>query len=132
MVVERFGDFRDLRIWQQCRDIRGRIWEMTRAFPREETYRLVDQMVRASRSAGNCIAEGYGRFHYQENIQFCRHSRGSLTELIDHVLIAQECHYIDPPTHDSLITDIKSTIKSINSYIKYLQNEKNNTSNLKG
>jgi len=122
---KRNNDFRDLRIWQQCRDIRKKIWELTRLFPGEERYRLTDQMVRSSRSATNCISEGHGRYHYQENIQFCRHSRGSLFELIDHVGISYECKYVDSAVHDELIEDIKSAIKSINGYIKYLQNQKN-------
>lgn len=41
------------------------------------------QMRRASTSVTNNIAEGHGRYHYQENTQFCRQSRGSVAELID-------------------------------------------------
>ena len=121
---KRNNDFRDLRVWQQCRDIREKIWELTRSFPSEEKYRLTDQMVRSSRSATNCISEGYGRYHYQENIQFCRHSRGSLFELIDHVSISYECQYIDDTVQNELISDIKSAIRGINGFIKYLQNQK--------
>jgi four helix bundle protein len=83
MAEEKFGDFRDLDVWKQCREIRREVWNLTKTFPREEKYRLSDQMIRSSRSATDCIAEGYGRYHYQENIQFCRQSRGSLYELIN-------------------------------------------------
>jgi four helix bundle protein len=38
----------------------------------EEKYALTSQLRRSSRSISDNIAEGYGRFHYQENIQFCR------------------------------------------------------------
>ncbi|MBU4373030.1 MAG: four helix bundle protein, partial [Euryarchaeota archaeon] len=65
MVADRkYNDFRDLEVWQQCRDIRKKIWDLCKDFPNEEKFRLSDQMVRASRSATACIAEGYGRFHY--------------------------------------------------------------------
>lgn len=89
------SDFRDLEAWRKCREIRVIIWNLCKNFPNEEKFRLADQMIRASRSSTANIAEGYGRFHFQENIQFCRQSRGSLFELIDHVLVARECEYIE-------------------------------------
>ena len=46
--------------------------------PEEEKYNLSSQMRRAAVSITANIAEGYGRYHYQENIQFCRQSRGVL------------------------------------------------------
>jgi four helix bundle protein len=103
MGAPKYNDFRDLEVWQRCREIRKKIWSLTKRFPKEEKYRLSDQMIRSSRSAMNLIAEGYGRFHYQENIQFCRQARGSLYKLIDHVLVAEECEYISTVESDELI-----------------------------
>ena len=82
-------------------------------------------MIRASRSSTANIAEGYGRFHFQENIQFCRQSRGSLFELIDHILVAEECDYIEENNKEMLIDDIISAIRLLNGYIKYLNKRKN-------
>jgi four helix bundle protein len=124
MEESKYDDFRDLRIWEQCRNIRKKIWYLCKNFPGEEKYRLSDQMMRASRSSTACIAEGYGRYHYQENIQFCRQSRGSLYELIDHVDVAVECDYTDSKYAESLIKEIKTAIRSINGYIKYLKSRK--------
>jgi len=67
--------FEDLRVWRQCRELRRKVSSLVRRFPRSEQYRLVDQLLRASRSVTANIAEGYGRYHYQENIQFCRQAR---------------------------------------------------------
>ena len=92
---KKYGDFRDLEVWQQCKEIRQEVWKLTKTFPGEEKYRLSNQMIRSSRSATDCVAEGYGRYHYQENIQFCRQSRGSLFELINQMDTALECEYID-------------------------------------
>ena len=103
MEESKYDDFRDLRTWKQCRNIRKTIWDLCKNFPGEEKYRLSDQMIRASRSSTACIAEGYGRYHYQENIQFCRQSRGSLYELIDHVDVAVECDSIDSKYGESLM-----------------------------
>ena len=120
-------DFRDLEVWQKCRDLRRTVWELTKALPAEEKYRLVDQLIRASRSATACIAEGYGRFHYQENIQFCRQARGSLYELIDHTGTAEDCSYINNEHANNIITQIKKCIWILNGYIKYLKTQKAST-----
>jgi four helix bundle protein len=122
--MERHDDFRDLEVWQRCRQIRMRVWELCKQMPPEEKYRLADQMIRASRSATNCISEGYGRYHYQENIQFCRHARGSLYELMDHFLIAGECGYFVDSIIEEMINEIKTAIRVLNWYIRYLKNQK--------
>ena len=125
MVADRkYNDFRDLEVWQRCREIRKKIWDLCKDFPNEEKFRLSDQMVRASRSATACIAEGYGRFHYQENIQFCRQSRGSLYELIDHIDVAVECEYFNNNFAESLIQEIKTAVRVLNGYIKFLKKQK--------
>ena len=121
---KKYNDFRDLEVWQKCKILRQNIWELCKRFPKQEQFRLSDQMIRASRSASACIAEGYGRFHYQENIQFCRQARGSLYELIDHVDVALVCHYIDSNSSESIIQQIKTTIRILNGYIKYLKSRK--------
>ena len=122
----KYGDFRDLDTWKRCREIRRKMWTLCKSFPGEEKYRLSDQMIRASRSSTANIAEGYGRFHFQENIQFCRQARGSLYELIDHVLVAEECEYIDNALAEGLIDEIKTSIIVLNGYIKYLKTRKEN------
>ena len=61
--------------------------------------------------------EGFGRFHFQENIQFCRQSRGSICELIDDF---NECYankYIDHAYRDDLKKDAYHLIKVLNGYI---------------
>jgi four helix bundle protein len=117
-------DFRELDAWKQCQEIRVSIWQLHKRFPPEEKYKLSDQIVRASRSATACIAEGYGRFHYQENIQYCRQSRGSLYELIDHLLVAIECGYIDKAVAEEMTEKIKRAIRTLNGYIRYLKGQK--------
>ena len=125
MSERKYGDFRDLEVWQQCREIRREVWNLSKTLPREEKYRLSDQMIRSSRSASDCIAEGYGRFHYQENIQFCRHARGSLFELMNQVDTALDCEYIAENYFAKLIDKIQNAIRTLNGYIRYLKNKKN-------
>lgn len=73
----------DLFVYQKAREFSRKISKLIKQLPEIEKFRLKEQMRRAKLSLTNNIAEGYGRFHYKENIQFCRQSRGSLFELID-------------------------------------------------
>ncbi|GAB6887423.1 hypothetical protein JCM13304A_09210 [Desulfothermus okinawensis JCM 13304] len=87
-------DFRKLEVWQLARDLRNEIMELCRKLPLDEKFRLVDQMIMASRSVTANIIEGHGRYHFQENIQFCGQARGSLFELLDHLTVCLDCNYI--------------------------------------
>ena len=89
---------------------------MTKRFPPEEKYRLTDQIIRSSRSIGNNIAEGYGRFHYQDNIRFCIMARGSLSEILDHLMIALDEKIIIEETMLSFQTEYDSCLRLLNGY----------------
>tara|TARA_A100000171_G_scaffold27947_1_gene26040 strand:- start:176 stop:355 length:180 start_codon:yes stop_codon:yes gene_type:complete len=56
--------FKDLEAWKKGRVLRNDISALTKTFPVEEKFKLVDQLIRASRSVTANLAEGYGRFHY--------------------------------------------------------------------
>ena len=86
--------FEELEIYKRSCVFRKKIFELSKTFPSSEKFKLVDQLVRSTRKCPANIAEGHGRFHYQENIQYCRIARGSLTEAQDHLNCAYECEYI--------------------------------------
>ncbi len=86
MKSSQIKSFEDLECWKACVEVRKYVSVLINKFPASEKYDLIDNMKRASRSATRNIAEGYGRFHFKENIQFCRHSRGSLYEIIDDLI----------------------------------------------
>ena len=50
--------FEDLDVWKVCRDLRTQVTTLVRTFPKEEQYRLRDQLIRASRSVTANLAEG--------------------------------------------------------------------------
>ncbi|MEX0661933.1 MAG: four helix bundle protein [Balneolaceae bacterium] len=119
-----FKSFQSLKVWKLARKIRREIFELCKRLPKEEKYKLIDQMIRSSRSIGNNIAEGYGRYHFQENIQYCRQSRGSQYELIDHLITALDCNYIQVEDYSQLIEQLEECIKMTNGYIAYLNRKK--------
>jgi four helix bundle protein len=82
------ASFTELETWKQSRKITNHVSDLVKKFPVDEKFRLADQIIRSSRSIGNNLAEGHGRFHYQDNIRFCIMARGSLTETLDHLIVA--------------------------------------------
>ena len=79
--------FEDFACWKKCRELRLFVAkEAIPALPKEERYRLGEQLLRAARSTTANIAEGYGRFHYLDNAKFCSNSRGSCWEVLDQVI----------------------------------------------
>ena len=112
--------FKDLEVWKKSRALRRELSLLVKTFPAEENYRLTDQLIRAGRSVTANIAEGYGRYHYQENIQFCRQSRGSLTEVQDHLTVAFDEGYISEKQVHLLDGKTEECIKMLNGYINYL------------
>ncbi|MDF1549221.1 MAG: four helix bundle protein [Bacteroidales bacterium] len=112
--------FEDLECWKASRDVRRFVMGILKKFPREEMYALTDNMKRASRSITENIAEGFGRYHYQENIQFCRISRGSLHEIVDQLITANDEEYISNEDYQRGRELVNKALLLLNGYIKYL------------
>lgn len=98
--------FEELDAWKAGREFKKKVKLIASGFPKSEEYKLKDQIFRSSRSVTANIAEGFGRFHHQENIQFCRQARGSLTETLDHLIEANDCGYISKDELDNLRNDL--------------------------
>ena len=109
--------FMDLEAWKKARQLRREVSSLVKAFPSHERYELTSQIKRSVRSVTANIAEGYGRFHHQENIQFCRIARGSLTETLDHLTVALDEDYIDDPTFESFTEKLEECLRILNGYI---------------
>jgi len=58
------GTFKDLIVYKKAFQLSMEIFEMTKSFPKEEKYSLIDQIRRSSRSVCSCLAEGYRKRRY--------------------------------------------------------------------
>lgn len=87
-------EFTDLIVWQEGHRLVLLIYQITKRFPKEEMYSLVDQMRRAVVSVTSNIAEGFGRQSYKEKVQFYYLAKGSLVELKNQVFIAKDLGYV--------------------------------------
>ncbi len=119
-----YSSFEELEVWKECRKLRQMISVLTKKFPESEKYKLTDQILRSSKSPCANISEGHGRYHYQENIQFCRIARGSLSETHNHLTDALDENYIVNEEYEIHVNQIKLCTRLINGYINYLEKQK--------
>jgi len=111
----------DLIAWQKARELMNFVHrKVAPVLPPEEKWDLTSQIRRASKSVMANIAEGHGRYYYQENIRFCYLARGSLTETYSHLVTAHDLGYIS----DALFTEGNTLIlharRTLNGFINYL------------
>lgn len=113
--------FTELEVWKLSHELRLKINLLIKYLP---NY-LANQIIRSACSVGANIAEGHGRFHFQENIQFCRQARGSLEETKDHLLFIKDAKFIKKPgSIEHLITLCEQIKPLLNGYIAYLKKQK--------
>ena len=94
--------FTDLKTWREGHKLVILIYRVTKKFPREEIYSLVNQMQRAAVSITSNVAEGFGRQTYKEKAQFYYQAQGSLVELKNQILIARDVGYLSEKDFNEL------------------------------
>jgi four helix bundle protein len=114
-----------LTVWQESITLAKIInQEVLPHLPEHEKWSLTSQLRRSSQSVSANIAEGYGRFYYQETIRFCYIARGSLEETYSHLFLAKELGYIEESIFSNLNNSIVNLKKLIGGYINYLKKTK--------
>src|SRR5438093_13517281 len=123
-IVERVPvrTFEDLECWKHCRALRLFVAKsVIPVLPKDERYRLSDQLLRAARSTTANIAEGYGRFHYLDNAKFCSNARGSCWEVLDHFTTASDECLLPSSVVSQGKSLVHEAVKLLNGYMNYLQ-----------
>ena len=121
--------FEDLEVYKLAREFSRKVGKLIQKLPPVEDYNLKGQMRRAKLSMTNNIAEGYGRYHFQENMQYCRQSRGSICELIDDFNECYDNAYIHQGYRDELKSDAYQLMKVLNGYIASIKRQKSKSLN---
>lgn len=111
-------DFKDLEVWRFARDLRHELYTLAKALPDCEKFGLASQLRRAATSGTANIAEGYGRFGYQENAQMCRQARGSVYELRDHLTTCVDEGYLALEEGKRLDAIAQSLTRLLNGYLR--------------
>ena len=119
--MSRINTFEDLECYKAAREFRIVVADWAKHLPSEEKYRFMDQTIRAVRSITANIAEGFGRQHPQENLQFCRQARGSLMEVLEHLNTALDEKLIGAEQYGSFREQWGTVRAILTGYIKYLE-----------
>lgn len=121
-------DFKSLKVWQKANALEQGIGELAKGFPGYEQYRLVDQIIRASRSISANIAEGNTQLFIKRELFHANAALGSAGEVRNHLLTAFQNNYISKEKYDILDTKTIEIIKMLYGYIKRLKLEIGNDS----
>ena len=110
--------FTDLEVWKAAGEMRHHIYMLARELPDYEKFGVASQLRRAAVSVTANLAEGYGRFGYQENAQFCRQARGSIYELRDHMITCMDESFISKDEGSKLDAMLQRAAMLLNGYLR--------------
>jgi four helix bundle protein len=110
----------DIEIYNLSEEFADRIWFLVLKWDFFEKDTVGKQLVRSSDSIGANIAEGFGRYHYKENKNFCFFSRGSIIETKGWLRKAKTRNLIDEETFQSLFQQLETIHLKLNIYIKFI------------
>lgn len=117
-------DFFHLDAWKESHRLVLKIYQITKTFPKEERFGLIDQLRRAVSSITANIAEGFGRFHFADKVRFYHQARGSVKEVQNFILLAKDLGYINTDQAKTLFSLAKQSEKLINGLIRSISNQK--------
>jgi four helix bundle protein len=112
---------KNLEAWKKSMALVVEIYHITKTFPKDEMYGLVNQIRRCAVSIPSNIAEGCARQTSKETIQFLYIALGSTAELETQLLISAELGYIEKDTYIKDVINIRSMLLGL---IKYLKSKK--------
>ncbi len=109
--------FEKLDVYQKAVDFADAICELTKDFPKGNYY-LVDQLNRAALSISTNIAEGNGRYHKADRVNFFRIARGSAFECVPILELCKRKDLVDMPKNELLKKEIEDICKMLSGLIK--------------
>ena len=110
----------DLQIYQKAFDAAMRIFELSKSFPKEETYSLTDQMRRSSRSVCANLAEGWRKRRYEAMfISKLADAEGEAAETQVWLEFAVKCEYLKREEAASLYVVYREVIGTLVGMINH-------------
>jgi four helix bundle protein len=116
-------DFRKIMAWEKADDLVVLIYEVTKAFPREELYGLTSQLRRAVVSVAANIAEGSGKQYLKEFRQFLYTARASLSEVEYYIHLSHRLGYLDGEKVAGLEEARKDAAKVLQGFINAIEEQ---------
>ena len=114
-----YKKYTELNVWLESRKLTTSIYSITKNFPKEEQYGLTNQMRRCAVSIPSNIAEGCGRNHKKDSLQFFFISRGSIYELETQLYLSNDLNFISSNELNDLLINLEAVRKLLNGFIRY-------------
>lgn len=121
--MKKINSFQDLNIWQEGHKLALEIYKITANFPKKEEYGLTSQIRRAAVSISANIAEGMGKNTTKELISFTYNARGSLSEVISHLILSRDLGYIKENEFNNFYNRYNGLAIGINVFLSKLKNK---------
>ena len=116
--------FEKLWTWQKAHKLMQEVHSFCRSLPRDEKFRLRDQIERSSSSVCDNIAEGYATYYYNDKIKGFNIARKEAGETQNHIRKLAGKNYLDGPPSQKWVEDYEEVIRGINGYIRYIKEKK--------
>jgi four helix bundle protein len=113
----------DLEIYNLSEAFSDKIWFIVIQWDYLAKDTVGKQLIRSADSIGANIAEGFGRFHYKENKNFCYFSRGSILETKSWLKKARTRTLITITDYELLLQQLEIIHIKLNAYIKFIGKE---------
>jgi four helix bundle protein len=118
------GNYEKLLVFQKSYRLVLDIYRLVVNYPREEKYRLADQMIRAAYSIPSNIVEGNSKRTIKDYLNFLYISRGSIHELKYFLLLSKDLYYLDEDQFYRLSERCDRVAKLLNGLINSLKEKK--------
>ncbi|RZK44165.1 MAG: four helix bundle protein [Pedobacter sp.] len=115
-----YSKIEDLEVYILSEELSDEIWNIVLNWNFFTKDTVGKQICRAADSISANIAEGYGRFHFKENKNFCYYSRGSILEVKSFLRKSKQRNLITEEQFNSLIKKLELVHIKLNSYIKFI------------
>lgn len=115
--------FEKLEIWSEAMLYTKHVYVISKLFPKEELFALVDQLKRSVSSIPANIAEGSGSSSKKEFLHHLDIAIKSLYETVSHLYLAKELGYISEKQRNELYLESEKLVKKIQNFRHYLINK---------
>jgi four helix bundle protein len=116
-------DFHNLKVWEKAHKLTLMIYQVTKEFPKDELYGLINQMRRSSASIPTNIAEGCGRDSQADMTRFFQMAMGSSSELEYQLILAHDLQYLNEKDFLELSTELSEMRRMLNAFIQKIKHD---------
>jgi four helix bundle protein len=116
--------FEELWVWQKAIGLMKEIHHFCKTLPRDESFKVKNQIERSSSSVCDNIAEGYSAYYYNEKIRGFNIARKEAGETQNQVRQLAIKSYLEPEQSQNWVERYEEVIRGINGYVRYVRKKK--------